>query len=129
MVRNSLYDLFQAFDFGDATSVNAPRASTTVAPQSLFLMNSPLVRDSARAFAASLLSGPRADDAFRVRLAYYRALGRPASPAEIMRALAYLFRYDEALASAQTDVAARRTQAWQSFSQALLASNEFLYLE
>ena len=33
IIRNALFDMFQAFDFGDPSIVNAKRATTTVAPQ------------------------------------------------------------------------------------------------
>ena len=41
--------MFQMFDMGDPSMVNAKRASTTVAPQALFVMNSPFVRDQSGA--------------------------------------------------------------------------------
>ena len=131
VVRNSVYDLFQAFDFGDGTTVNAHRASTTVAPQALFLLNSPLVREAAGAFARSLLTGPNANtpDNLRIRRAYYRAFARPANDGEVSQALTYVSRYQNALASTEPDGSKRRERAWQSLCQALLASNEFIYLE
>src|SRR5262249_20081665 len=43
VIRNDLPALFQLFDFGDSLSVNGRRSTTNVAPQALFMMNSPLV--------------------------------------------------------------------------------------
>ena len=47
VVRNDLPAIFQLFDFGDALSVNGRRSTTNVAPQALFMMNSPLVLEAA----------------------------------------------------------------------------------
>ena len=47
VVRNNLYDVFQLFDFPDAAVANGDRATTTVAPQALFLLNSDLVDQAA----------------------------------------------------------------------------------
>ena len=43
IIRNHIYDLFELFDFPDPGSVNGNRSDTTIAPQALYLMNSPLV--------------------------------------------------------------------------------------
>jgi cytochrome c553 len=132
VIRNSLYDLYQAFDFGDGMTVNARRASTTVAPQALFALNSPLARESAEAFAASLLDGKQAgqaDDADRIRRAYLRAYGRPATTVEVARCRNFLARYGTALAAYEPDASKRRLRAWQGLCQVLLAANEFLYVD
>ena len=128
VIRNSVYGLFQAFDFGDGTTVNAHRASTTVAPQALFLLNSPLVRDAAGTFAQSLLKDVPHSDFDRIRQAYYRALGRPATHEEVIRSMAFLYRYETALLTVEPDAAKRQQRVWQSYCQALYASNEFSYV-
>src|SRR5262249_59681025 len=51
VIRNDLPALFQLFDFGDALSVNGRRSATNVAPQALFMMNSPPVLEPARCTA------------------------------------------------------------------------------
>ena len=62
VVRNDLPALFQLFDFGDALSVNGRRSTTNVAPQALFMMNSPLVLEAADRTAASVLAGGDVSD-------------------------------------------------------------------
>jgi hypothetical protein len=128
VIRNTVFDFFQVFDFAEPHVTNGRRASTVIAPQALYLMNSPFVKDQARAFATTLLNDPR-DDAGRVRLAYLRAYGRPATEDEVGQALAYLSRYEAALAASEKDVSKRRPRAWQSFCQVLFAGSEFVYLE
>lgn len=128
VIRNALFDLFQAFDFGDPTTVNARRASTTVAPQALLVLNSPFVQEQARAFADALLARPNQTDAQRTRQAYLKALGRSPTPEETKRAQRFLARYDAALAAAEKDAGKRRARAWQGLCHVLLASNEFIYV-
>src|SRR4030095_8628059 len=55
VVRSSLYDVFQAFDFGDPSVINGDRQSTVVAPQALFMMNGSLVLKEAGKMAANLV--------------------------------------------------------------------------
>jgi hypothetical protein len=120
--------MFQTFDMGDPSTVNAQRATTIVASQALYLMNSPFVLEQSRHFAQSLLDKVEMDDPARLRAAYLRALGRSPSAAETSRLLDYLKRYEAALAEREPDVAKRRLASWQSLCQILFASNEFIYL-
>ncbi len=62
VVRSAVYDVFQAFDFADPSSMNGKRSATTVAPQALFMMNSALVRRETLAMAEQLLTSPAADE-------------------------------------------------------------------
>jgi mono/diheme cytochrome c family protein len=125
IIRTALHDLFAAFDYPDPSMLTGQRSHTTVAPQALFLMNSPFVQERARAFAERMekLGG---DDATRVRAAYTLAFARPATDAEITRALAFLDRDEAAQREAKND--APRATAWARLCHALLASNEFLYV-
>jgi cytochrome c553 len=128
VIRNTLFDFFQEFDFAEPHVTNGQRASTVVAPQALYLLNSPFVKEQAHAFAEALLKDPR-DDVSRVRVAYLKAYGRPASDPEVQQALVYVSRYTAALAATEKDVAKRRPRAWQSFCQVLFAGSEFVYVE
>jgi cytochrome c553 len=126
VIRNAVFDYFQAFDFGDPTLVNAKRSATTVSPQALYLMNSALARDQARAFAVSLRG--EASDPARIQAAYWRTLGRAATAAELRRGLAFLRRADTLLSSSQPDPMKRSLGVWSAYCQVLLASNEFIYV-
>ena len=53
--RSNLPTLYTLFDFGDATSPEGHRSSTTVATQALFVMNSPMVIREAKNVADSVL--------------------------------------------------------------------------
>jgi hypothetical protein len=77
VIRNNVFDFFQAFDFVEPHVSNGKRASTVIPAQALYLMNNPFVLAQARAFADSLLKAPGAD-ADRVRSAYLRAFAHEA---------------------------------------------------
>jgi hypothetical protein len=128
VVRSSMYDVFRAFDLPDPSTPNGDRDSTVVAPQALFMMNSSLVLKHSRSLAESLLGDGAIDDAGRIRVAYERALARPPSARETDQALTFIARVEKALADRQDEGEERRALAWQSFCKALMASNEFIYL-
>ncbi|MCI0540515.1 MAG: DUF1549 and DUF1553 domain-containing protein, partial [Verrucomicrobiales bacterium] len=62
VIRNDLRPEFQILDFADPQTVCGRRNLTIVAPQSLFLMNSQLLRDSARSLAENLLKQAGSED-------------------------------------------------------------------
>src|SRR5207253_10298862 len=70
VIRNHLYDVFPLFDFPDPAVPNGDRATTTVAPQALFLMNSAWVAQVCERLAGRLLDDAGADAAARVRRLY-----------------------------------------------------------
>jgi hypothetical protein len=127
VIRNAVFDVFQVFDFVEPSFLNGKRATTTVAPQALFLLNGPFVLAQSKAFAEQLLSLP-GDDATRLRVASVRAYGRPAGDDEIAAAQKYLAAYEQRLSATEPDAAKRRLKAWQSYCQVLFASSEFVYL-
>jgi DNA-binding cell septation regulator SpoVG len=126
VIRNAVYDFFQAFDFGDPSLVNARRASTIVAPQALFLLNSPLVANQARAFAVSVESIP--DETARLENIYERAYSRKPTESEITRARIFMLRADELLETKLPDPGTRLEAIWSAYCQTILASNEMVYV-
>jgi cytochrome c553 len=128
VVRNHLYGLFELFDFPDSATVHGSRATTTVAPQSLSLTNSPLVWESAAHWAAGLLKGEKSSDADRIGKLYVTAFGRPTTKKEIARAEKFLRGYAESITPHESDPKKRTTEAWQALCRAMIASNEFIYV-
>ncbi len=137
VVRSALYDVFQAFDFADPSVQSGRRDTTTVAPQALFLMNSDLVLKQTRELARQLLAPAEQSDSERVVELYQRALGRPPRTPEVARSLEFVQRYLQATTNvAETAssagagaLATPRERAWQALCRAVLASNEFIYVE
>jgi hypothetical protein len=92
-----------------------------VPQQQLFVLNSPFVVEQARALAARVQAEGKTD-AERIRRAYALALGRPAGDADVELVLHYLAAKDP------PEYKASLTR-WERFAQALLGSNEFLYVD
>ena len=128
VIRSSMYEMFTAFDLPDPATSNGDRNSTVIAPQALFMMNDTVPLRHSRALAEKILAQADLDDASRVRGAYERILGRPAQAGEVDRALTFIAQVGKSMADRAPAEAERRAFAWQSFIKALMASNEFIYL-
>ncbi|HVW01244.1 MAG TPA: DUF1553 domain-containing protein, partial [Planctomycetaceae bacterium] len=129
IVRNMLPDVLALFDAADPNSVTAVRNETTVASQSLFLMNSPFVRTQAQGLAERVLSDPARTPEQIADLAHQVALGRLASAVEQAQAHEFVEAWLRSPASQACPAETRRSMAWQSYCQALLCSNEFSYVD
>ena len=129
VVRNMLPDVLALFDAADPNSVTSRRNETTVASQSLFLLNSPFVREQSKAFAQRLLTDGNLTDDQRIQFSYSLCFGRPPSAEELADTREFLATYQSAQAAGPRSEAERRASAWQSYCQMLLCSNEFLYVE
>jgi hypothetical protein len=131
LLRTLVPRVLEVFDFAEQGLVTGKRDSTTVAPQALYLLNDPFVRQQSLAMARRILGRTDLDDRRRINLAHRLTLGRPATASEIDRVEKYLAEY---LAGAEgKNTAAKgptpRVAAWGSFCQALLASAEFRYVK
>jgi mono/diheme cytochrome c family protein len=122
VVRNNLYDVFQLFDSTDAAVLSGDRATTTVATQALFWMNSPLVESAADDLAKTLLARTDLDDAGRVRWLYEIAYARPPTARETRRALSAVAEFAGKLPKSD------RARAWSLVCHVVLAANEFVYV-
>ncbi|MCC6782330.1 MAG: DUF1553 domain-containing protein [Planctomycetes bacterium] len=135
IIRNALHDMLGLFDYGDPSMPNDARSRTAVATQALWLMNSPVVGDTALAFARRLLREEPLDARARLDRAHRLALARPATEAEIDRAAAWLVRVEAAAAATNAassggdGAASPQERALALVCQALLCCNEFLCIE
>ena len=129
--RNRLHELFEVFDFADQNGVSGRRNNSTVAPQALFLLNSPFVIETARAAAAhSLKERPELSDAERIEDAFRRTLGRRPTEQEAYLSLSAIAPKAVDLAAEQTGAADEaRLAAWERVYQALFGCLDFRYLE
>jgi Protein of unknown function (DUF1553) len=131
VIRNDLPALFQLFDFGDSLAVNGRRSTTNVAPQALFMLNSPLVVEAATHTAEIVLAGSDVpDDRQLLDRLYIRILGRPARHDEVEPSLSLVHgAMAESAGSEPADDASARVRAWAILSQALFCSTNFQYLD
>jgi hypothetical protein len=125
VVRNHLYEVFQLFDYSDASVSNGDRPSSTLVTQTLFSLNGKLVREAALRLAETLLEPSGLSDAERLDRLYLAAYGRPVRESEVERNRAFLAEFSEAFADSPEDA---RLRSWQLLCQAVLAANEFLYV-
>ena len=112
------------------------RAQTTVAPQSLLLMNDTFVLDSARRLADLVEKEAPKDRAKQLQRVWSLLYSKPANEADIAQCLAYLDEQTKALTQYHHDVQHAKgvvpnppQEAMASLCQVLCSSNRFLYVE
>ncbi|QDT91038.1 PSD1 and planctomycete cytochrome C domain-containing protein [Gimesia algae] len=106
------------------------RSSSTVAPQSLLMMNSAFMVENAELFAERLLKEKAGNKAEQVKLAWILAFGKEASTEEVQQSVEFI---DSQLPQFKdkTQNAGKTPEqlALATFCQALLSSNAFLYVD
>lgn len=115
--RNRHDPLLDVFDVADGLNSTQQRNVTTTAPQALFLLNGPWLRERATVLANRLTEASE-DDAARVDQAFERLFGRPPRPRERAEAVEFLAaqsqraaEYSPGLQLPLEPLAARATQA------------------
>jgi hypothetical protein len=121
--RSQLIPVLQVFDAPDASGSVGERPTTTIAPQALWLLNSPQVRVAAKALAATL---PTANEE-AVAVVYRRCLGREPTAEERTRAVEFLAA--QAAAHAANGRADGAATARADLAQTVFCLNEFVYAE
>jgi hypothetical protein len=130
-VRRTLYALVSrsvpdamltTFDFPDANVSSDRRSVTTVPQQQLFVLNSDFMVDSARAFAGRLEKAAPDEDQ-RIVLAFQFAFGRAPTAGEQKLGRAFL------QAAAVNRSPQDKLTPWEQYAQALLATNEFAWVD
>jgi len=111
--RSQLVGSMVVFDLPEPLISQAARPTTTVAPQALFLMNAPNVRDWAKKFARRVDGEATVEG--KVRRAFLLALGREPVDAELETGRMFLGASGEPL------------ETLTDFCQVVLGLNEFAY--
>jgi hypothetical protein len=118
-------DVLNLFDFTQPAQLAGSRATTTVASQSLFLLNGPLLKEAARRLAVTLLSDPRlVTDDDRIAALALRVWNRPLDPHEMADARAFVKATGTGVPHGPAE---QRAAAWQRLAHAMLATNAFLF--
>lgn len=136
--------MLDAFDLPRMEPNCESRASSTVAPQSLMLMNNDFVLEQAEHFAQRVASEAGEEAQAQVSLAWQLAFNRRPSEQEVAEAAAFLAEqathFEQNQSTRQPDktadknlyqpgLLAPKLQALASFCQILISSNEFLYVD
>ena len=121
--RANLPALLNLFDFGDATTTTGKRAVTNVAPQALFMLNSEFLGERSSNLAARILKD-NATGAERMEAAYLQTVNRQPAAEEVDAGLTYVAGFTGKYPGEKAEAA-----AWQSLIRALMASNDFIYVD
>ena len=119
VLRNSLPDIFQVFDFANPSMVTGRRDVSSTSSQGLFMLNNPWVIEQSEQAAIRLLEQSQWDDRQRLEWLMRATLGRPATEKELNLTLTFV-------ESASADESSRRLK-WTQVVQALFSSLDFRY--
>jgi hypothetical protein len=126
--RLKKHPLLELFDPADPNASTGVRNASITALQALALMNNEFVNNQADQFAVRV-GMAYADNPARVQYAYKLALGRPATPAEVTEGVRYLHKAQLALKDSGVTDERRPRTALASYLHALLASDEFFFVD
>jgi hypothetical protein len=112
--RRKLDGTLSLFDFPNPNSTSEQRIETATPLQALFFMNSGFLEARAQALAKKLADAG-VDDKARIAAAYRKLYGRAATPRETQLGLEFLAKGGDT--------------AWPLYAQALLSSNELLFVD
>lgn len=118
--RNLRYPMFQSFDMPDTHESCARRQVTVTPDQALELMNGKLITQWAQGMAKTVENDRGLDTRAKAERALRLAYARSPKPEEVAQAAEFLAK--------QATVAGSEQAALVDLCQALLSSNEFLYL-
>lgn len=110
--RRKLDPTFATFDFPGANDTAEQRINTNTPLQRLYLLNSEFILNQAQRFAGRVAREAGEHETARIRHAYRLAFGREPASEEVNWAREFL----------------GAGNSWAQYAQALLVSNEFLYV-
>ncbi|PHS11320.1 MAG: hypothetical protein COA78_09940 [Blastopirellula sp.] len=123
--RSNLIPILQLFDAPDSIQSIGHRDVTTVPPQALALMNSPLVRKLAEKFAKRIRPTPKSTPEQVVEQAYSLALSRKPSNTEKEQMVEFITTQ----ASSYGKDEPAMSKAVVDYCQLMLCLNEFLFID
>lgn len=123
--RGQLIPFLKLFDTPDAMQGIATREQSTVAPQALALLNSPLIRDYASKFASRVRPDNQTSNEQVIKSAYEVALSRPATADEIET----MNQFIQSQSEMRGGDANAQQLAVRDFCHLVLCMNEFVYID
>ena len=128
MLRHAPPLELSTLDLPAGVRVMGRRHITTQPAHGLYLLNNPMVVNQSNHLAVKLLREEGSDIKTRVHWAYRRALQRDPTKEELNRAIGLVEDVHNELGSGILSTETE-TKAWATLCQALLASNEFRYID
>lgn len=123
--RSQLIPFLKLFDAPDTMQGIAAREESTVAPQALALLNSPIIRDLATKFAANVWPSAETPIEEAIDRAYRVALSRPVTDEELKTMIDFIQRQKES----RGNDAKAEALAVRDFCHLVLCMNEFVYVD
>jgi hypothetical protein len=114
------------FDVANPNSCTAKRPDTTVPQQTLFALNSEFIQDRAAKIASATGKDSDQNNSQRVSELFRRILGRDPQTEEEQLALKFI---DESNNQSIEGQSSDPLIAWTQLAHALLASNEFIFID
>jgi len=129
--RSMLLPLLTTFDFADTTQPCSQRNVSIVAPQALALLNNDFVHQQSRALAARVAAEAGVDPQAQIERAWWLAVSRPPSPAELAAAIKHVEtqQHNVAASDAKASAGDLKRRAMESLCHVLLNLNEFIYVD
>lgn len=122
--RHELNPLLRLFDFPDPNITSDARMVTTVPLQQLFVLNSQFMTDLAKELTRQSEALAPDDTSERITHLYEQLYGRPPTSTELE-----LGRRFATSNPATNEDADTKLSRWERYAHALLAANEFMYLD
>ena len=129
VIRSGLHEFLATFDFPDPSVPAGSRNLTTVAPQALFMMNSPLVGQACERIADRLLAQDASDQEKQLRDACQLILSREPTDREMKLWVSFLQKRADLEMESGTATTVPAREVWKSLVRVLLSSNEFVYVK
>ncbi len=120
VVRNSMLNIFSAFDYNTPEISTAQRPQSIVPQQAFFLMNNVFIRENAQRLAREVrsLEGTQRE---KIESLYQRVFSRNPSARELLQIKTYF-------EAGTNKPVTPQQKLWEGLCQTLMSSNEFIYL-
>jgi hypothetical protein len=122
--RQNLPPVFRTFDFASPDIHSPKRPETTVPQQALFILNGKLIQDQSTAIANSPQFNQLTNNNDKITLFYQQILSRNPSNEELLDSLKFITS-----AQSQNKGTDAVYPIWNQLAQALLSTNEFIFID
>jgi hypothetical protein len=127
-MRTNRTGLGPLFDIANAAMHVERRTFSTVAPQALHLMNDPWIADTARQVTERPEIVAETDPQRRIQALYKLVFGRGPTPAEVAVGCGFV-EHAKTEPLVREQGSPESSDPWAIYTQALLLSNEFMFVD
>jgi cytochrome c553 len=127
--RQNLPSTMRTFDFAPPDASSPQRHQTTVPQQSLFLMNSPFLKERAQVLEKRIEGSNAVSSEEKTRLLYALLFNREPDSDEVALAKSFLDGGESVEGDASTTEPRPYLNRWEEYVQTLLLSNEFVFVD